>query len=466
MSLWVPEIESRRGPRYLAIADAIGEAIRQGELKPEERLPTHRDLAYHLGVTVGTVSRAYGEAVRRDYVIGEVGRGTYVKPEEDGTMDTPFHIPDMLDPNLIDFSMNIHSEGEGVEKLRIALQVLAQDPGLGALMRYQAEQGMEHHRVAMAKWAHWHGAPYDPDRIVVSNGVQHAMALSLMALCKAGDTLLCEEYSYPGIKTLATQLGVKMQGLPMDEHGLIPDRLEKAIVQTGARVLYCMPNYQNPTSVSMDLSRRQEIVEIAKRHGLWIIEDDIYGFVHEKMGSLQPFATLLPEQTFYLNGASKSISPGLRVGFALVPEQKVQTVAACVRLTNWMVAPLTVEILSRWIEDGTAQYFMDWHRKEASKRQEVMLKYITRGELQTSPNSYHNWFTLPAPWTAEMFCLRARERDVSIMPAHIFYIGKGAPVNAVRLCYGAPASVDVVEDGMSRLATLLNEEIHAFHSVM
>ncbi|WP_419797529.1 MAG: PLP-dependent aminotransferase family protein [Terasakiella sp.] len=465
MTQWKPQIDHRKGPRYLAIADAIGEAIREGNLKTEERLPTHRDLAYELGVTVGTVSRAYAEAVRRDYVVGEVGRGTYVKPSIDEP-DMPFHIPDNLDPNLIDFSMNIHTEGEGVEILRRALMVLAQAPGLGALMRYQAEQGMEHHRVSMAKWAQMHGAPYDPDRIVVSCGVQHAMTLALMSLVKAGDTLLCEEYSYPGIKTLSTQLGVKMQGLPMDEYGLIPERLEEAVINTGARVLYCMPNYQNPTSATMNLQRRRDIAAIAQRHGLWIVEDDIYGFLHEEPGKFPPFASLLPEQTFYLNGASKSVSPGLRVGYVLAPKKKVPTVAACVRLSNWMVPPLNVELMSRWIEDGTAEYFMDWHRKEAAVRQEIMLEHITRGTLHRAPNTYHTWLELPKPWTAEMFCLRARERDVSIMPAHVFYIGKGTPLNAVRICFGAPPTREMVEDGMSSLAQLLSEEIHAFHNVM
>jgi len=465
MSQWKPQIDHHKGPRYIAIADAIGDAIRDGALKPHERLPTHRDLAYELGVTVGTVSRAYGEAVRRDYVIGEVGRGTYVKPVEE-VPDVLFHIPDDKDPGLIDFSMNIHNEGEGVEVLRKALMVLAQDPGLGALMRYQGEQGMEHHRVSMAKWAQMHGTPYDPDRIIMSCGVQHAMMLSLMALVKPGDTLLCEEYSYPGIKTLATQLGVKMHGLPMDEEGIIPDHLEGAIMQTGARVLYCMPNYQNPTSANMSLKRRREIVDIAQRHGLWIVEDDIYGFLHDEPGKLPPFATLLPDQSFYLNGASKSVSPGLRVGYVLAPRKKVQTVAACVRLSNWMVAPLTAELMSRWVEDGTAEYFMNWHRHEAACRQEIMLKHITRGEIKRAPNTYHTWFHLPKPWMAEMFCLRARERNVSIMSSNVFYIGKGTPVNAARICFGSPPNREMVEDGMSRLAQLLSEEIHAFHNVM
>ncbi|SCA57807.1 GntR family transcriptional regulator [Candidatus Terasakiella magnetica] len=464
MSGWVPQIEDRRGPRYLAIADAIGEAIRDGSLQPEERLPTHRDLAYDLGVTVGTVSRAYAEAVRRDYVIGEVGRGTYVKPENEP--DNPFHIPYDVEPDIYDFSLNFPAEEGRVELLSKALMGVAQDPGLGALMRYQSEQGMEHHRQAMAKWAAHHGAPNDPERIVVSNGVQHAMTLSLMALSKAGDTLLCEEYSYPGIKTLATQLGLKMQGLPMDGEGIIPEKLEEAIVQTGARMLYCMPNFQNPTNVVMGLDRRKEIALIAKKYGVWIIEDDIYGFLHDDPSAHTPFASLLPEQTFYLNGASKCVSPGVRVGFVLAPKQKVSTVAACMRLSSWMAAPLNVELTARWIEDGTVFDLMEWHRGEAQSRQAVMNKALQGQDFLSLQGTYHAWLRLPAPWSAEMFCLRARERDVSILPAHVFHIGKKQPENAVRICYGSPPNLDHVEEGMSRLATLLSEEIHAFHNVM
>lgn len=464
MSQWMPQIEDRKGPRYLAIADAIGEAIRQGELKPEERLPTHRDMAYHLGVTVGTVTRAYAEAVRRGYVVGEVGRGTYVKPDHEP--ENPFHIPYDIDPDIYDFSLNFPAEGERVGLLRKALMVLAQDPGLGALMRYQSEQGMLHHRQSLAKWAAYHGAPNDAGRIVVSNGVQHAMTLSLMALSRAGDTLLCEEYSYPGIKTLATQLGLKMNGVAMDEEGLIPEKLEEAIVQTGARILYCMPNFQNPTSVIMPFSRRKEIAEMARKYGVWIIEDDIYGFLHDKPEAQIPFASLLPEQTFYLNGASKCISPGIRVGFVLAPKQKVQTVAACVRLSSWMSAPLNVELASRWIEDGTVFELMEWHRLEADRRRALMHQHLEKQDIISSGHSYHSWLRLPEPWKADIFALRARERDVSIMPAQVFHVGKGIPENAVRICYGAPPNLENVNEGMKRLGELISEEIHAFHSVI
>ncbi|WP_417793408.1 PLP-dependent aminotransferase family protein [Terasakiella pusilla] len=464
MPSWIPKIEDRKGPRYIAIADAIDDAIKEGVLKPNDRLPTHRDLAYDLGVTVGTVSRAYAEAVRRGQVVGEVGRGTYVRPDD--ATGHPFHIPYDINPDTYDFSLNFPAEGERVEYLRQSLMVVAQDPGLGALMRYQSEQGMEHHRRSFAKWAAHHNAPDDADRIVVSNGVQHAMTLSLMALVRAGDTLLCEEYTYPGIRTLASQLGLKVMGLAMDEHGIIPERLEDAIVQTGARVLYCMPNYQNPTSTIMPFERRKQIAEIAKRYGIWIIEDDIYGFLHDNPAAHTPFARMLPEQTFYLNGASKCVSPGIRVGFVLAPSAKVQSVAACMRLSNWMAAPLNVEVTCRWIENGKIFEMMEWHRAEALQRQEILFENFKGRDIQSMPRCYHSWLKLPYPWTSDMFSLRARERNVSILPSSVFYTGKGTPLNAVRICYGAPPNLENVAEGMKRLGDLIEEEIHAFQSVM
>ena len=464
MSQWMPEIEHRKGPRYLAIADAIGEAIREGTLKSEERLPTHRDMAYELGVTVGTVSRAYAEAVRRDYVIGEVGRGTYVKPDED--VSPQLVIPYTTDPNVYDFSLNFQSEGERVSLLRKTLMVLAQDPGVGALMRYQSEQGMEHHREAFARWATDHGVPSDASQIVISSGVQHAIMVSLMAIGRPGDVMLCEEYTYHNVKTIANQQGLKMQGLPMDGKGIIPEKFEEAVVQTGARILYCMPNYQNPTGIYMTLDRRKEIAAIAQKYGVWILEDDIYGFLNIDPSAQTPFAALLPEQTFYLNGASKCVSPGIRVGFIHAPKQMVQKVASCVRLGSWMIAPLNVELVYRWYEDGTMTGLMTWHRVEANARQDIMKKYLLKGELMVCDRAYHAWLRLPEPWTADMFCLKAREHNVAIMPAHIFHVGKRRPEEAVRICFGAAPNHENLEEGMKRLGALLEDDSQAFHSII
>jgi DNA-binding transcriptional MocR family regulator len=464
MTNWLPSITERKGPRYLAIADAIGDAISSGELKPEQRLPTHRDLAYHLGVTVGTVSRAYAEAVRRDYVSGEVGRGTYVRPGE--VREKQFRIPYKVEPNTFDFALNYQAAASRVDYLRSSLMVLAQDPGLEAVMYYQSEKGMDHHRRILAKWAASYGVPEDYERIVVSNGVQHAMQLSLTAVCKAGDTVMCEEYSYPGIKGLAAQSGLKLHGVAMDENGLIPDRFEEAILATGSRVLYFMPNFQNPTGVHMSSARRHEIAKIAEQYKVWLIEDDIYGFLAENHEKNISFAALLPDQTFYLNGASKCIAPGLRVGFILAPQSHVDMVAACMRMSSWMASPLNIEICTRWIEDGTMEKVIESSRVESRKRQAIMRKHLGDYNLKGAIGCYHDWLILPKPWRADTFCMRARERNVSILPAHVFHIGKKEPVNAVRICYGAPRNAELVEEGMSRLAQLINEEIHAFHSVM
>lgn len=465
MTHWMPEIDHRKGPRYLAIADAIGEAVERGHLKPGEKLPTHRDLAYDLGVTVGTVSRAYAEAVRRDYVSGEVGRGTYVK-NKTLSEQSPFHIPYDIAGDMIDFGLNFPAEGERVELVRQSLMAISQDPGLGALMRYQSEQGMEHHRHSFAKWATHLGAPGESERIIVSCGVQHAMTLSLMATSRPGQTLLCEEYTYPGIKTLAAQFGVKLHGIAMDHEGLIPERLEEALIQSGARLLYCMPNFQNPTGTIMGEARRKEIAAIAQKYHVTILEDDIYGFLLGRDNIHTPLCRLLPDQTLYMNGASKCISPGLRIGFILAPEGKVQTLAACMRMNSWMVSPLNAEITARWVEDGTAFELMDWHCREAYERQLVMKNHFKDFTLMSADNAYHAWLHLPEPWHADMYCLRAQERNVNIMPAQVFYAGKYSPINAVRLCYGAPSSLEIVDEGMARLENLIREDIHAFRAVM
>lgn len=464
MTQWKPDINHRKGPRYLAIAEAIGEAVRTGALLENEQLPTHRDLAYQLGVTVGTVSRAYAEAVRRDYVVGEVGRGTYVRPS--GAERGTFPIPYQVDPTLIDFSLNFPAEGARVELLREGLMAVAQDEGLGALLRYQSEQGMPHHRQSFAKWAGYHGAPEDPERVVMTCGVQHGMALALMVLTHSGDGVMSDTYCYAGIKALASQNGLKLHGLERDDDGILPESLERTAQQTGAKILYCMPNYQNPSSITMPKARREALADVARRLGIWIIEDDIYGFLHDNPSDHVPFAQLLPQQTFYLNGASKCIGPGIRVGFMVVPQDKVKVTSSCVRLSSWMVAPLNVELLHRWIEDGTVFDQMIWHRHEAEARRQIVIEQIGQHPFMAAPRTYHGWLTLPDHWEAERFCLRAREQNVAVIPASVFQVGRGASENAVRLCYGAPNSQAQVKQGAEILGVLLEEDVNFYRAVM
>src|SRR5687768_16705138 len=270
MTMWLPKLESRRGPKYRAIADAIDEDVQNGALRAGTRLPPHRDLADHLGVTVPTITRAYTEAARRGLTSGHVGRGTFIRgnePDERAAESAPF-----------DLTINFLMPDKEVANLQPRLfqrRVLPWTQILG----YVPAKGHFRHRQAMAAWLARGGLTVDPDQLVLTGGAQHGLASAFSALLKPGDTLLTEELTYAGTRALAQQQRLKLRGVAMDGEGLRPDALEAACRVTRARVLYCMPRLQNPTSAIMSERRRRQIAAVAEKHLLIVVEDDVYGFL-------------------------------------------------------------------------------------------------------------------------------------------------------------------------------------------
>src|SRR5689334_2027399 len=302
MTMWLPNLEMRRGPVYRAIADAIDDDVQRGALRAGARLPPHRDLADHLGVTVTTITRAYAEASRRGLISGHVGRGTFIRGTESEESE--------YEPGVLDLSINILMPDKEVAHLEAHLfqrRVLPWTQLLG----YAPKRGHLRHRQSMAAWLAHLGMPIDPESIVLTAGAQHGLATTFAALVAAGETILTEELTYSGVRLLAQQMRVKLRGIGMDGEGLRPDALEAACRSTRARVLYCIPRMQNPLSTVMSEKRRRLIAAIAEKYRLTIIEDDTYGFLSPERTPLRP---LLPNSTIYVTSLSKSLFPGMRLG--------------------------------------------------------------------------------------------------------------------------------------------------------
>ena len=204
--MWMPNLDGRRGPKYRAIADAIDEDVQNGALRAGMRLPPHRDLADHLGVTVTTITRAYTEAARRGLISGHVGRGTFIRGAE---------IDDASEDGPIDLSLNVLMPDKEVALLESRLfqrRVLPWTQLLG----YVRPPGHLRHRQAMSTWLAQLGVRVSPDHIALTAGAQHAMATAFHAVTRPGDTVLVEDLTYSGMKRLAEQLHVKLRGVPDD----------------------------------------------------------------------------------------------------------------------------------------------------------------------------------------------------------------------------------------------------------
>lgn len=450
MTIWQPDLNSVSGPRYLAIVDALAIDLDTGKLSAGDRLPTHRDLAYRLGITVGTVTRAYAEAERRGLIKGEVGRGTYIRDRSAPSL--PVHTQDIpVGDSVIDLSMNFPTRPGADALIADALQGMGASGGLGYLLDYHPHRGRADHRAAGAAWVKRHGLDVPAERIILTAGGQHGMAVVLGTLAGPGDVVLTESVTYPGVKAIADLFRFELSGLAMDAQGILPDAFEKACRTGRPRALFCMPSLQNPSGAHMPGERRREIAAIARRHGVAIVEDDIYGFL-VKDGPA-PLVTHAPELGFYLASLSKAIAPGLRIGYAVVPPEALQRVTASVRATTIMASPPMAELASRWIADGTGERLGTLYRNEAIARQPIAREMLHGLPYAAHPAGLHCWLTLPDHWSPAHFTAEVRQRGVIISPADVFAVGKPVP-RAVRICLAAARDRDELRRALGIIADL------------
>jgi DNA-binding transcriptional MocR family regulator len=305
--------------------------------------------------------------------------------------------------------------------------------------------------------------PASPDRLVLTAGAQHAMTVAFAATTKPGDTVLVEDLTYSGMKALAQFSHLKLRGVAMDSEGLRPDLLDAACRSTRARVLYCMPRLQNPTSAIMPERRRRQIAAIAEKYRLTVIEDDVYGFLSPEQTCL---ATLIPDRTIFVTSLSKSLFPGLRMGCAVAAPAFLERLNAAVWATTLMTSPIGADLLCGWLEDGTAARIVDWKRHEVAARQGMARRLLEGQRVLTHPASPHAWLQLPPRWTADSFAAEMRSRGVLVNASTAFSIGDQPPSRAVRLCVGTPRTRAGLEQALTRIVDTLAERAPAARAVV
>ena len=456
MTMWNPDLKLFSGPRYLAIVSAISEAVERGHLKAGDKMPTHRDLADAVGVTTGTITRAYSEAAKRGLLVGETGRGTFVKANifEDAFPS----VSSDENEELIDFSLNIPplSVGDPLGKaLTDTLSNLAERPGLSALFGYQPAPGVERHRAAGATWVERSGLSTDTQQVLICTGALHAMTVVFSTITNPGDSVFTESLTYPGMKNLAHLLHLRLKGLATDDEGIIPEAFERACRLDSARVLYTIPTLQNPLGLVMSAARRREIADIAVEHNVAIVEDNVHSFMLPNPPP--PLSSFAPDNSYYILSTSKSIAGGMRIGYLVAPPRMVDPLATTLRATVWMAAPLMAEIASEWILNGTADRLVEEKRAEASVRQSMAADAFAGFQFDAHPLSFHLWLHLPEPWRSNEFSAQLRRRGVAVTPAEAFVPGREEPPHAVRVCVGAPRSRAQLEKGLGIIRSVLQE---------
>jgi DNA-binding transcriptional MocR family regulator len=452
---WLPELDTLSGPIYKSVADALAASIAEGTLEPGAPLPPQRLLADALGVTVGTVTRAYREAERRGLVEARVGSGTRVR--QVGSQTPDFHHLSKADGDSIDLSLSIPiPSATRAQQLSQTLAKLSSRPDLIAQsLSYQPEQGSPAQRMQLAQWLTAQELPMSGEELILTTGGQHADFLALQTLIRPGEAVASDALTYPGMIAAARQLGLKHLPVPMDREGMRPDALEKLCQRQRIRLIYLMPEHNNPTAIQMSEARRRAIVELARRYDLLILEDGVQYVSPALRGT--PFYRLAPERSLYIFSVSKILAGGLRFGALRAPTALIPQLSAGLRAECWSTPGLMGAAVCEWLTSPDAQELIDWQWRELEARHRLLEQHLAGYDFLAHPCGFQAWLHLPDPWRASDFITQAASRGVTLVSPEPFCVGSQPAPQAVRICLTPPLHREQLGTGLQRLSELLAE---------
>lgn len=445
---WIPILKETGKPVYIRIADAIADDVLSGRLEIGEQLPPMRQLSKDLSLNYATISRAFSEAQRRGLIYSRVGQGSFVcRP------GAPSRRASSAD-KVIDMTMNLPPESDNplfLERLEAGLRGLG--PDLKPLLRYQELGGSPIDKAAAVEWLKRRPLNVSENQILVIPGVQSGLLAILGNLTKPGDSILCESLTYPGLRAIAGQLGIRLVGMELDQEGFDPDQMEPLILQHRPKAIYCNPVMLNPATVSLSEERRHRLVQISRLHKLPIIEDDAYGLLPTHRPPA--IASLAPELTYYLSGFSKTLGAGLRIAYLVAPSPQISArLSVTLRTTSVMASPITAALASSWIMDGTADLGLSLTRKESIARQLVAASILCDADYWANPEGFHIWLKMPPKWGRAAFAASMRAQGINVVVSDAFS-ATAKPPEAVRLCLGGPFTMGEVEHSLGLIADAL-----------
>ncbi|WP_329045293.1 PLP-dependent aminotransferase family protein [Amycolatopsis sp. NBC_01488] len=419
-----------RVPKYKGVVDAFTAKIRGGRWPAGTRLPTHRRLAADEGIAVVTASRVYAELAAMGLVSCEQGRGTFVRDlaAGDGVDERA------VAADAVDLSFNSPSIPGQADLLREALRDLATAGDLDALLRYQPHRGRADDRAAVARHLRRRGLDVGRERVLIVDGAQHGLAVTAMALLRPGDVVAVDALTYPGFRVLARTLGLDLAPLPVTAEGPDLDALDRLCRRRRVRAVYAMPTLHNPLGWVLSAGQRARLVEIARQHGLTIIEDASYAYLAEE--APPPLAMLAPETTVYVSGLSKSVATGLRVGFVAAPPGLVAGLETAIRSTTWNTPALTAALARRWLDDGTVARLEVRKREDARGRQALASEVLAGLPWIGHPSSYFRWLPLAPDSRPDRIVAALARRRVAVATAEPFATTPAVP-QALRPALGS-----------------------------
>ena len=363
-------------------------------------------------------------------------------------------------PEIISFAGGLPSPATfPVEVMKSAYDKVLSQNGKVAL-QYGPTDGYGPLREWIANSLSTEGSRILPEQILMTSGSQQALDLLGKVLIDEGSRVLVETPSYLGALQAFSVYRPEFKSVDTDEHGLVPASIDA--VAKGARLLYSLPNFQNPTGRSLSVERRQELVETCARLGLPLIEDDPYGALSYKGAPMPKMVAMNPDGVIYMGSFSKVLTPGIRLGYVCAPLPLVRRLELAKQAADLHTAQLTQMVVHEVVKDG----FLDQHiptiRKLYGDQCQVMLdamaEHFPAGVTWTKPEGgMFIWVTLPKHIDAMKLLDQSLAARVAFVPGAPFYANE-PETNTLRLSF-VTASQEQIATGIAALAAAIRESL-------
>jgi GntR family transcriptional regulator/MocR family aminotransferase len=474
-------------PLYQQIGAYLKKAITSGNLAAETRLPAYRQLAQDLGVNRTTIENAYAMLEADGLVFSRMGSGTYVLPQnsvipKDNTeMTLPLwqlgfqsadaisrsdKVDDMLQaaghPHPISFAGGISDTRQfPTEEFRKILQTVMKRDQIAAL-EYGEPNGYGPLREGITQILASQGLQTNADSVLITAGSQQAIFLVSQVLLKPNDIILVENPTYSVALDLFRALGFQMVGIPMDAQGMQVEKLEKLLQQHHPKLIYTIPNFHNPTGTSLSSARRRQLIVLAERYNVPILEDDFVGDLRYE-GHAQPSLKALDPggQVIYVGTFSKMLMPGLRVGFIVANGPVYDSLLNFKRLSDLASSTLIQRALDAYVTVGRYQTYLHRSSQAFRKRRDAMVAAIRKhlpasASFDVPTGGLFIWLRLPEGIFADELLPAACKQGISFVPGNFFFIDQTNGREWMRLNFASQPAEDI-EEGMKRLGGVIRQ---------
>lgn len=459
------------------IISYIKKQILNGDWLIGQKLPSQRDMSKLLGVNRSTVVEAYSELIALGIIESNYGKGTVIinntwslifsdlSPKWNDYIESGSHkenLPTIQAINKLEFKKDIIrlSTGEMAPDLfphEMMKQVLSKIPSQALSLNYIEPLGLEELRVVLCQRLKKIGIDLKPTQILIVSGSLQALHLISMSILKPSSTMFLEEPSY--LKSLSgfESNGLRLKGVPMDNMGIIPWMINIEKEEIDNAILYTIPTFHNPTGITMTKERRAELIKWCQRYKLPVIEDDVYRELWFDEEAPTPLKAMdSTGNVLYLGSVSKSLAPGLRIGWVAGPEPVMERLGDIKMQTDYGSSSLSQWALTEWMQSGLYDKHLQDFRRKLVERRDFVINILENyygdiGSWGKPSGGYYIWLKIEKKIQTEKLFDLAIKENILINPGNMYSFKDNT---CIRLSYSY-ASLEDLKKGLIRLSELI-----------